>query len=178
MKASGSFTSSIQELINKAKKAMIPLYKTIMQFKIPFRNALNLFKTFVEPIILYNTENWSSMTAKNIDKCKLDPTALHNIALNSQTTACQLKFYKFILGVGRQTPNLAIFGEIAEIPLQLKAYTTVLKYWDRIRSLEDDTLVKKAYMENLKMNTRWCQTLQILNATLKLNTYDMRGALS
>ena len=93
MKASGSFTSSIQELISKAKKAMIPLYKTIMQFKIPFRNALNLFKTFVEPIVLYNSENWSSMTAKNIDKCKLDPTALHNIALNSQTTACQLKFY-------------------------------------------------------------------------------------
>ena len=30
-------------------------------------------------------------------------------------------------------------------------------------------------MENLELNTRWCQTLQILNATLKLNTSDMRG---
>ena len=55
--ASGSFSTSIAELTSKAKKAMMPLYTTIMKFNLPYRTALRLFQTYIEPILLYNAEN-------------------------------------------------------------------------------------------------------------------------
>ena len=49
--ASGSFSAGIKSLIAKAKKAMIPLFRTIIQFGLPFRNALKLFGSIGSIII-------------------------------------------------------------------------------------------------------------------------------
>ena len=175
MTASGSFSLAIKELNNKARKAMIPLYKAISQFKIPFTRGINLFRTYVEPILLYNAENLTFLTNKEIAKCKNDKSLLHDIALKAPNTTSQLKFYKYMLGVGSQSPNLSVFGEIAEHPLQHKGHLAMLKFWNRIRDMEEDTLVKKAYQENITMNTNWCQTIQVLNASLRLNQGDQGG---
>ena len=115
--ASGSFTSAINELASKAKKAMIPIYKTIMQFQLPFLKTIQLFQTFIEPILLYNAENWSILTDKQIEKCKNNHHSLYEISLKSPTTTTQLKFSKFILGLNKQCPNMAVLGETAQIPL-------------------------------------------------------------
>ena len=64
--SSGFFTSAIKELASKAKKAMMPLYRTIIQFQIPFRKSLKLFRTYIEPILLYNAENLSILTDKQM----------------------------------------------------------------------------------------------------------------
>ena len=166
---SGSFTLGIKELTAKAKKAMMPLYKTVMQFQMPFRQSLKLFQTYVEPILLYNAENWSSMTDKQIDKCKNNHTSLYELALRLPSTTTQLKYSKFILGLSKQCPNMAVLGEVAEIPVALKGYLAMLKFWHRIRYMSDDTLVKKAYQENVLMNSNWCKTIQILNCSQNLH---------
>ena len=46
----------------------------------------------------------------------------------------------------------------------------MLKFWNRIRHMDDETLVKKAYLENISMKTNWCKTIQILNSTQNLHT--------
>ena len=166
--SSGTFTQAISQLIGKAKKAMMILYKTIMQFQIPLKNSISFFKTFVQPILTYNAENWTTMTDKQIIKCKNDPTKLYDLALRSPITIAQLKYSKFIY-LGKHCPTVAVFGEIDEIPLQMTAYTNMIKYWDRISQMNNETLAKKAYLENLVMNTNWCKTIQVLNATLELN---------
>ena len=74
-------------------------------------------------------------------------------------TRTQMKFIKFILGVGKRTPNMAILGEAAVLPLLLRAHIHMLKYWDRIRNMDDNTLVKLAYEENLQANSAWCKTI-------------------
>ena len=169
--ASGSFTQAIKELSSKAKKAMIPLYKTVIQFQMPFSKSLRLFQTFIEPILLYNAENWSILTNKQIEKCKHTHNSLYDIGFNkSPMTSAQLKYFKFILGLTRQCPNMAVLGEVSETPLFLKAYTSMLKFWNRIRHMGNETLVNKAYQENVEMNSNWCQTIQILNASQNLNT--------
>ena len=168
--ASGSFTHAIKELSSKAKKAMIPLYKTVIQFQMPFNKSLRLFQTFIEPILLYNAENWSILTNKQITKCKNMHNSLYDIGFKSPMTTAQLKYFKFILGLTRQCPNMAVLGEVSETPLFLKAYTAMLKFWNRVRHMSDETLVNKAYLENVEMNSNWCQTIQILNASQNLNT--------
>ena len=75
-----------------------------------------------------------------------------------------------VLGVNKQCPNMTIFGEAAVLPLLMRAHTAMLKYWDRIRNMEDDTLVKLAYKENIQTNSTWCKTIQLLNSTYQLHT--------
>ena len=123
----GSFATAIKTLTDKAKKAMMPLYKTMIQFQMPFHKCKQLFNTFIEPILLYNAENWSTMTDKQIRECREDSNKIYEMASKTLTTTAQLKFYKFMMGVNKSCPNLAIFGDTGELPLQLKAYIIMLK---------------------------------------------------
>ena len=160
--SSGSFCTSIGELTSKAKRAMMPLFTTIMQFNIPFRKALQLFRTYVEPILLYNSENQTAMTDKQIEKCKRSKTHIYDIINKSPLTTTQLKFTKFVMGVGKYCPSMVIFGESASLPLLMKAHIHMLKFWSRIREMDDQTLVKLAYRENLAMNARQSRSSTLL----------------
>jgi hypothetical protein len=167
--ASGTFSTSIRELTSKAKKAMMPLYTTIMQFNIPFDRAMTLFRTYIEPILLYNAENQSAMTDSDISKCLRDRSNIYQVQQASPLTTTQLKFTKFILGVGKYCPNMSIFGESAKIPFLARAHIHMLKFWHRIRDMDEITLVNMAYRENVSMNSNWCRTIQVLNATYNLH---------
>ena len=173
---SGSFNPGMAKMSNKAKKAMMPLYSTIMQFNIPFHKALKLFQTYVESILLYNEENFAAMSEKQVEKCKQGLTNIYELAVQSNITTTQLKFLKFILGVGKQTPNMAVFGEAAVIPLVMRAHMAMLKYWNRIRNMEDNTLVKLAYKENIATNSTWSKTIQTLITTFDLHSQDWSDA--
>ena len=88
-----------------------------MQFNIPFRKGLQLFQSYIEPILMYNAENQTAMTDKQIERCKQDQTHIYTLCNQSPLTTTQLKFTKFILGVGKNCPNMTISGESAAIPL-------------------------------------------------------------
>ena len=168
--SSGSFSASITELTNKAKKAMMPLFTTIMKFNIPFQRALELFRTYIDPILLYNAENQTAMTDRQIEKCKASRNSIYNLAMESPLTRTQLKFTKFVMGVGKHCPNMTIFGESAALPLSTRAQVHMIKFWDRIRNMDENTLVNMAYRENIKMNSNWCKTIQTLNSVFNLHS--------
>ena len=148
----------------------MPLFTTIMQFNIPFRKGLQLFQSYIEPILLYNAENQTAMTDRQIERCKQDQTHIYTLCNESPLTTTQLKFTKFILGVGKHCPNMSIFGESAALPLLTRAHIHMLKFWDRIKNMAEHTLVNMAYRENIIMNTNWCKTIQILNAKYGLHS--------
>ena len=75
--------------------------------------------------------------------------------------------------MNKSSPSMAVFGEVGDKPLHLKAFLTMLKFWNRIRHMSEDTLVKNAYEENVKLNTNWCKTIQRLNTTYNLHTRDL-----
>ena len=77
---------------------------------------------------------------------------------------------KFVMGVGKHCPNMVVFGESATLPLQIKAYIHMLNFWNRVKEMENQTLVKMAYKENLAMNTNWCKTIQVLNSSFNLHS--------
>ena len=110
------------------------------------------------------------MTDRQIERCKQDQTHIYTLCNESPLTTTQLKFTKFILGVGKHCPNMSIFGESAALPLLTRAHIHMLKFWDRIRNMAEHTLVNMAYRENILMNTNWCKTIQILNAKYNLHS--------
>ena len=115
---------------------------------------LKIFDTQIQPIFNYGSEIW--YTGKQVDEFE----TLH------------LCYIKRSLGVKISTSTLAVFGETGRFPLILQHKESILKYWFRLLSLPEDTLLRNVYVELMHTEScgqrSWCQ---IVRDTL--NEYQM-----
>ena len=160
VKCSGTVNHAMNVLNGKAKKALRPLMNAIVRFKIPVKTSIRLFHTYIEPILLYNVENWSVLSDKKIQN--FNTNSLYSNISTSKTDLVHRKLLKFILGVSKSSPNLAIYGETGEHPLSYKGYRLTLNFWHRVTNLPDTALVKKAMLENIGLRTNWIMTIEKL----------------
>ena len=156
--ASGSPNYSLKVLRDKAMKAMRPIQKAIARFNIPVKLSIRLFNTYISPILLYNVENWAGMSTNMLQTFTSEK--FMKALIENMASDVHRKFLKYILGVGRSCPNLAVYGETNEIPLMLKGYRLMLKYWHRVSNLPKETLAKKALLENVSLRTNWISTIE------------------
>ena len=158
VKASGTVQHALRLLSEKAAKAMRPLNHAISRFNIPVKIAIKLFHSYIEPIILYNAENSLILTNKQFG---LPP---EKIIINEKIVVNLLhrKFLKYILGVNKSAPNLAIYGDTGETPLLAKGFRLMINFWYRLHTLSGETLVKKALTENISLRSPWLKTIETL----------------
>ena len=65
-------------------------------------------------------------------------------------------FYKHLLGVQKQTTNIAVLLELGQIPLILHAIKIAIKNWERINILKKaNILVTKSYEIALQEDLKW-----------------------
>ena len=166
IKASGTVSLAINTLYDKASKAIRPLMCVIARFNIPVKTSLKLFHTFISPIMLYNVENWATLSEKKIQKFTSD--SIFTDIEETKADILHRKFIKYVLGASKSCPNIAVYGETGETPLSLKGFKLMLNYWYRIKSLPNDTLVKKALHENINLRTNWIITIEKLVNCLNL----------
>jgi hypothetical protein len=166
IKCSGTVKHAMNVLNDKANKALRPLLGAIARFKIPAKTAIRLFHTFISPILLYNAENWSILSDKGLLKFNKD--SIFSDTSASKTDIVHRKLLKFVLGVSKSCPNLAIYGETGEPPLSLKSYRLTLNFWHRVTSLPNPTLAKKALLENIELRTNWIITIEKLISSFNL----------
>ena len=95
-------------------------------------------------------------------------TSLYAEISKSKIDLVHRKFLKFILGVSKPCPNLAVYGETGEIPLSFKGHRLTLNFWHRVTHLPDTSLVKKAMLENIGLRTNWIMTVERLINHFKL----------
>ena len=160
IKCSGTVKHPMNILCDKANKALRPLLCAIARFKIPAKTSIRLFHTFISPILLYNAENWAVLSDKGIKN-------FHNNTILDDTYGSKIdvvhrKLLKFILGVSKSSPSIAIYGDTGEVPVSLKSYRLALNFWHRVSSLPDTYLVKKALLENIELRTNWITTIEKL----------------
>ena len=90
---------------------------------------------------------------------------------DSKASMIQRRFLKYILGLTKSCPNLAVMGETNETPLMLKGYTQMLKYWYRVSNMSNENLAKKALNENIALRSNWICTVEKLLNLLNLTNY-------
>ena len=75
-----------------------------------------------------------------------------------------LKFIKSILGVRKQTPTPAIYGDTGRFPLIIRQHIKAVKYWCRILKLSQSHPVRNAYNMLLELDgigfTNWCSRIR------------------
>ena len=165
VKPSGTVKHAMNTLYDKANKVLRPLLCAIARFNLPAKTSIKLFHTLISPIALYNVEIWATMTDKglkkfndtdlfnNVDKCKID--TIHR------------KLLKYTLGLSKSCPNMAVYGDTGEIPLSIKGYRLMIDYWNRLTTLPESNLAKKALLENINIRTNWVMTIEKLLKTFK-----------
>ena len=158
VKTNGVVSAAVNMLYDKANKAMRPLMGVITRFDIPVKTALMLFHTYISPIALYATENWIMLTDRKLLNFK-EETIFVDVA-SSKPDILHRQFLKFLLGTSKSCPNMAVYGETGEIPLSLKAYRLLLKFWYRSTFMPGESFVKKALLENILLRTKWIKTLK------------------
>ena len=82
--------------------------------------------------MLCNVENWGEMTEKKIRNFSLN--TLLTETKDAKANILHRKFLKYVLGVTKSCPNVAVMGETGEIPLILQGYRLMLQYWHRINN--------------------------------------------
>ena len=75
-----------------------------------------------------------------------------------------LKFNKSTLGVRKQTPTPAIYGDTRRFPLIIRQHIKAVKYWCRIPKLSQSHPVRNAYNMLLELDgigfTNWCSRIR------------------
>ncbi len=157
-KPSGSMTHGANTLLDKAKKALRPLQRAIANFQLPLNLSIRLFHTLVEPIALYNVENWSILTDKQLSK--LNAGSMFDFIDKSSLDSLHRKLLKYTLGVNKSSPNIAIYGDTGEIPISIKGFTLMVNFWHHLTKLPDTSLAKLALKENIHLRTNWLKTIE------------------
>ena len=138
---SGEISSGLKDLKDRALKAFITIKKKMgplfQQFPLV---SLKLFDTLVRPILLYASDFWGIL----------------KLPKNNPIENIHLMFCKHLLGVQKQTTNIAVLLELGQIPLSLHAIKMTIKNWERI-SLQKKAnyLVTKSYEFAVQENLNW-----------------------
>ena len=143
---------------------MFPLYSVVSQFNISTTQSLNLVQAFIQPIALYNSENWAILSEHKINSINNHTNSLLSYIIASEPDKIGKKFLKYILGLNKSTTTLAVLGECGKFPLFLEGLITLLKFWHRISNINPNTLVKKALHTQMNegQQSEWLQTVHFL----------------
>ena len=153
------FSKNYTYLSEKAKKALyaIKSYTTPSLCKLHPNLALKLFDSLISPILMYGSE------------------ILYNGREQNGFEKIHLSYLKNMLGVRRQTPTLALYGDTGHFPLLLKQQVQTLKYWARLRTLPDYHILKNAYNCLLGIDSigreNWTMHVKTLLFNLSLSSF-------
>ena len=154
-----TFAKNYTYLSQQAKKALyaIKSYTTPSLGKLHPNLALKLFDSLISPILMYGSE------------------ILYNGREQNDFEKIHLSYLKNMLGVRRQTPTLAIYGDTGHFPLLLKQQVQTLKYWARLIALPDNHILKNAYNCLLGLDSigieNWTTHVKTLTFNLNLGSF-------
>ena len=130
----GNMSKAVTFLSVQALNAYNNLLYIFDRLPCDIKMKLSLFDKLVVPILTYGSEIWGIYEFKEVEK-------IH------------MKFCKYILGVKKQTPNCAIYGELGRYPLSIICLERSLKYWIKVLNNPHSPMFR-LYMEQTMKNNK------------------------
>ena len=131
-----SFGFACQDLISRAKKAVISILKSMHKFQFSSVDVfLKLFDAQVQPIVQYGAEIWGIDKGREIEKV-------------------QMFALKKFLFVNSKTPNDFVYGELGRFPLYVNSYVACIRYWLRLITMDSNRLPFKCYKMLYELDNR------------------------
>ena len=168
---SGSFEIAKQTLKDKGRKAMWKLRNILRGKNFGCEIPLKLFEQTVLPVLLYGAEIWSVLSDQRLKKdIDCDIESLCDIPQEN----IHMSFCKFVLGVGKNATHNGIIGELGRFPLYIEATVRLLKYFVRVKSAPNNSLLNVSYRESVRLHntggiTWFSNVIRVLKRTNTLN---------
>ena len=70
------------------------------------------------------------------------------------------KLLRYLLGVNKSSPNIALYGDTGEIPLTIKGFTLMVNFWHHVNELPETSFSSLALKENIEIRTNWVKTIE------------------
>ena len=129
--------------------------------------TIKLFDSLVKPILSYGSEVWGII-------------AMGHLVVNNFKKACEnlpvekLNLCKYVLGVNRKTTNDAVRGELGRYPLLIDILSQTVRYYERIKTLENESLVKLSYLDSIQTNYKssWTSCIQTVYSEFSPNILE------
>lgn len=152
---SGEINTGLKDLKDRALRALAKLkHKLGASFRKYPLVTLKLFKSLVEPILLYASDFWGILKMP-------DNNPVENLFSS---------FCKQLLGVQKQTTNVGVLLELGQIPLVILARRNAIKNWVRIITNENcNKNIINSYQTSDLENLPWAT-----NVEKKLTEIGMR----
>ena len=172
MTPSGSFKENNKYLYDKAMRALFSIKReldSVTHNNIPLNIYIKLFNYQVLPILLYSSECWGAYLHKSISKCGLTDAVLFKS--KDIIEKLHTKFCKLILQMPKNATNIACKAELGRYPLLLNISKRIMSYYNNIISKPDNTLVYKAYLTQIKLQSsttcqNWLTFIKSINKSL------------
>ena len=75
--------------------------------------------------------------------------------------------------VNKNTSKLATLGELRRYPIQIMVIIRMLKFWERLTELEDNSLLKETPQEEVRtLHTNQHQWLYFVNQIMKISDVE------
>ena len=132
------------------------------------KTILFVFDHTMAPILLYGSETWGLQFAKFGNNNKNDMYFKKHLD-NNDLTQLEIKFYKRLLQVKRNTATLAVRSELGRHPITLKAINRSIKYFSQIQQKPGHKLVKQALDESIKLDSMGNKTWYTQYVKIKQN---------
>ena len=150
--SNGTFTTCKDTLTNKARKAMYKLKGLINGTNIKKSLALKLFDQLITTIATYGSVIWGPLDLSKILK-EGTLTKLEDLYNKLPQEKLNSHFCKYLLGISNKATNLAALSELGRCPLYTSIIPQVLKYYVRLKNMQEDTLLKQALYEMEKQKS-------------------------
>jgi hypothetical protein len=135
----GKLNSSFTEL---SKKVLFSIFKYLSSLeRVSIKIYKKLFESLVKPVLMYNSEIWYMDFHEKISNAfnRAQNNDLNNFDMlsfidKSPTEKINLRFCKYVLGLSKQSFNIAARAEQAQYPVDVFIKVQSLKYLVRISS--------------------------------------------
>ena len=148
--AGGLCHQTQKTLAGQALKAIFAMNKYLYKFTyLKPLHVLDLFDKLISPILNYGSEVWGFHKAPAIE-------------------AVHLQFCKKLLGVKQSTQNDFIYGELGRISFASQRHISIIRYWLKLVSLNENKYAKCVYdmqLEDMRSNpqkTNWASSVKQL----------------
>ena len=121
-----SWSPAQKHVAAQAERACFAPYNVLYKCNFPVKLGLELFKKCVTPILTYGAEIFG--------------TCVHDCL-----EVCQSKYLRRLLGVGRNTQTDALRGECGQHRIYVSCVVKTIKYWLRLLSKEEGSLLNSCY---------------------------------
>ena len=166
--SSGTFTTAIKYLTEKAYKAYFATRSLLQNCQITPKINMKLFDAVIKPILTYSSEIWGAF---GIKQNKYPRLIEHLLSCDkSPYEKLHLKMCKHSLLLPRRASNMGCRAELGRYPIISSILTYIIKYYARINYAHEHELVSLALESQRKLKTNSSKTMTYVDVATKINS--------